>query len=128
MSPDGGESWRLFRKFEPTISVDRGEPVGDVLGDLKTYAYRNPFSPSRHGFTRIEYSLSLGGEVSIRIYDFSGKLVRVLLDGEWREGGMHHGENWDGRDDSGKIVANGVYFYRIEAGGRKAFGKIGILD
>jgi hypothetical protein len=45
-------------------------------------------------------------------------LVRVLID-EARAAGRYT-EKWDGRDDAGRAVASGVYFYRVEAG---AFGE-----
>ena len=42
---------------------------------------------------------------------------------------MRHAEVWDGRDDDGDPVANGVYFYRIElAKGKQAFGKVVVLN
>jgi hypothetical protein len=46
-----------------------------------------------------------------------------------RAGGRNHGENWDGRDDDGDPVANGVYFFRVETGGGdRAFGNVVVLD
>ena len=47
-----------------------------------------------------------------------------------RAGGQNHAsDTWDGRDDQGDRVANGVYFYRIELdSGPRAFGKIVVLD
>ncbi len=128
LSADGGETWRILQVPISTVSVDRGEVLGDGPSEpIKTYAYRNPFSPSRHGRTRIRYSLSGEARVSIYIYDFAGRLVRRLVDGEMRGRG-EHGENWDGRDDGGEYVASGVYFYRIETDrGEKAFGKILVL-
>ena len=36
---------------------------------------------------------------------------------------------WDGRDDAGSIVTNGVYFYRIEIGDRDPlYGKIIVMQ
>ena len=36
---------------------------------------------------------------------------------------------WDGKDENGNVVPNGVYFYRIDAGGKKPmFGKIMVLQ
>ena len=129
LSVDGGESWRVLKVPVWTASLDEGEVLGEGPSEpIKTYAYRNPFSISRHGRTRIQYSLSRDARVSIYIYDLAGRLVRRLLEDEPRGRG-NHGENWDGRDDRGRKVASGVYFYRIETGGgKKAFGKILVLD
>ena len=93
-----------------------------------TYAFPNPFSPD-DGFTRIKYSLnSSTDDVTIRILDFDMNLVRTLIQKAPRNAGDEIFEIWDGRDDSGNYVPNGVYFYRIDAGsGDPLFGKIMVL-
>jgi flagellar hook assembly protein FlgD len=54
-------------------------------------------------------------KVSLNIYDVSGRLVRTLVSGEMVDSGP--GETvWPGRDETGRQVAAGVYFYRLEAG------------
>jgi hypothetical protein len=70
----------------------------------------NPFNPA----TRIAFGLAVPGNVRLRIYDAAGRLVRVLVDGH-RMGGCYE-ETWDGRDDAGRGVASGVYFYSLQAG------------
>jgi hypothetical protein len=72
--------------------------------------YPNPFNPT----TNIAFALSTPGQVSLRIYDATGRLVRVLVQGDRPAG--HCREIWDGRDDRGRGVSSGVYFYRLEAG------------
>ena len=70
----------------------------------------NPFNPT----TLIRYDVpEHGGAVSIRIYEASGRLVRALVDGAQSPGAKV--VSWDGRDDDGRPVASGVYFYRLEA-------------
>ncbi len=71
----------------------------------------NPFNPS----TTINYQVPNGGaDVSIRIYDVAGRLVRTLVD-EHRPAGTH-AVAWDGRNQAGTRVASGVYIYRMTAG------------
>jgi len=53
--------------------------------------------------------------VSLRVFDVSGRLVRELIKAETRTPGRHE-VVWKGRDDSGRQVASGTYFYRLEAG------------
>ncbi|NUM67775.1 T9SS type A sorting domain-containing protein [candidate division KSB1 bacterium] len=55
-----------------------------------------------------------GVAVSLRVYDVLGREVRTLLQ-EVKQPGTF-AVNWDGRDQSGALVRNGVYFYRIVAG------------
>ena len=83
--------------------------------------YPNPGNPS----TVISYSLAENSEVNLTIYNTLGQAVRTLVDG-------HQTANiykvvWDGRDDSGKEVASGVYFYRLVAGKFSATKRLIVL-
>ena len=73
-------------------------------------AVPNPFNPQ----TTIAFDLPRQTAVSLRVFDVSGRLVRVLLDGEIVTEGRHE-TVWNGCDDSGRRVASGTYFYRLEA-------------
>lgn len=70
----------------------------------------NPFNPS----VRIRFDLPRAAGASLVVYDVSGRLVRVLVDGAL-EAGPHETE-WDGRNDRGESLAAGVYFCRLMAG------------
>jgi hypothetical protein len=70
----------------------------------------NPFNPS----TTMRFSLAEAGLVQLAVYDISGRRVRVLLDEN--RGGGSHAVTWNGRDDSGRGVAAGTYFCRLQAG------------
>ena len=47
--------------------------------------------------------------------DIAGRQVKVLLAGEVHEPGVHQ-VVWNGRDDNGRRVSSGTYFYRLNAG------------
>jgi len=91
----------------------------------QTYAisqnYPNPFNPT----TSIDYQIPKAGQVTLDIYDILGQRVRRLMDG-WHESGYYSAE-WDGRDDAGLPVANGIYIYRFRAGGYQAARKMILL-
>jgi hypothetical protein len=70
----------------------------------------NPFNPS----TTIRYELGAAADVRLRVFDAAGRRVRTLVDA--REGAGPHAVVFDGRDDAGRPMASGVYFYRLEAG------------
>ncbi len=72
-------------------------------------AYPNPFNPS----TTIGYEIPYSMSISLNIYDISGRLVR-RLDNGIRNAGMHS-IIWDGRDNFGNIVSNGLYIYRLDS-------------
>ncbi len=71
--------------------------------------YPNPFNPS----TIIAYQLPLNSEVRLEVYNIAGQLVRTLVDREQQSAGTY-AIAWDGRDESGNLLASGVYVYRIE--------------
>ncbi|MBI9031121.1 S8 family serine peptidase [bacterium] len=72
--------------------------------------YPNPFNPE----TRIAFSTKNNGHVSIDIYNLKGQKVKSLLN-ENKEAGKHT-VVWNGKDDNGKNVASGVFFYRMKSG------------
>ena len=69
--------------------------------------YPNPFNPS----TTIEYSLKVDSKIEIKIFNNLGQLVRSLFNGQSTSG--THFLNWDGRDDNGKQLSSGPYYYQI---------------
>lgn len=72
--------------------------------------YPNPFNPT----TRIQFSLAKKSHVTLRVYDLLGREVVALVD-EVRAVG-HHTVDWNGVDQAGQRVGNGVCFYQIKAG------------
>ncbi len=71
----------------------------------------SPFDPVTRG-TFFTYNLSQPAEeVSIRVYTVAGRLARVLEDASAERG--YNETYWDGRDDDGSLLSNGVYFYKV---------------
>jgi hypothetical protein len=70
----------------------------------------NPFNPT----TTIRFSLDRPTHVSIDVYDVSGRRIRTLVNG--RLHADYHSVDWDGKDEWGKSVSSGVYFYRLQTG------------
>ena len=93
----------------------------------ETYAYPNPFSPAQE-LIKIKYKLSSDAKVTVRIMNFGMELVRTLIQNVERGNGDRL-EYWDGKDEMGNVVTNGVYFYRIDSEvlGEPLFGKIMVL-
>ncbi len=69
----------------------------------------NPFNPS----TVFSFELQYADDVRLTIHDAEGCLVRTLVDGGVAAG--RHEINWDGRNDDGRELAAGTYFYRLQA-------------
>ncbi|RMH72217.1 MAG: T9SS C-terminal target domain-containing protein [Gemmatimonadetes bacterium] len=70
--------------------------------------YPNPFNP----FTSIKYSVPATDHVSLKVYNSSGQLVKVLVDGT--QEASSYTVTWDGTDELGNSVNSGVYFYTLE--------------
>ena len=78
-------------------------------------SYPNPFNPD----VWIPYDLAEQSDVSIYIYNSSGQLIRKLDLGVQTRGrytDKTEAAYWDGCNQTGEIVASGVYFYVLEAG------------
>ena len=77
--------------------------------------FPNPFNPE----TWIPYQLAKSADVSISIYTANGKGVRTLQLGRLPAGeykSRSRAAYWDGKNNTGEIVASGVYFYTLTAG------------
>jgi hypothetical protein len=62
------------------------------------------------------YLLHRSDNVSVYVIDEGGDIVRTLAAGVHMQGGAHPVRKyftWDGRDDSGRVVSDGTYHYRI---------------
>lgn len=114
---DDGETWKVYRSFVP-IGTEKSETA---------YAYPNPFSPKLFTqVTRLHYKPRSDGLVTIKIYDFAMNLVREIRSGT-KEGGKEYDEIWDGKNDEGDVVANGTYFFKVEARGQTEWGKVVVV-
>ena len=54
------------------------------------------------------------GKVLFQIYDLTGKLIKTFVNEEKQSG--YYSVIWNGRDEFGREVSSGIYFYRIQAG------------
>lgn len=109
------------------------EATWQVLADFQLQVlgnYPNPFTTH----TVFAYVLTQPAEkLSLKIFTASGRMIRSInpaLEGEdaLPLAADYHELTWDGRDDQGYEVANGVYFYRFTAHrageGKEVIGKI----
>jgi hypothetical protein len=111
-----GVNHGLFVKDGPAII--RNDKFGVFTTDIRqidsnipqdfqlTQNYPNPFNPS----TKIRYSISAPGLVTLKIYDILGNEVGTLVDNELAAGTYE--ATFNAID-----MASGVYFYKLEAGG-----------
>ncbi len=104
--------------YEVCFNLRKPADVREIQGSedsrpsefLLSQNYPNPFNPT----TNFEFSLSLSAHVKIDIFNIVGQKVRTLVDEEMKPG--VYVADWDGKDENGKSVSSGIYFYRMEAG------------
>lgn len=112
------DAWAQKGRAAPVVMAQQSVALDvSTVGDHNTPApvtalaqnRPNPFNPR----TSIDFTLPSAGQVSLRIYDGRGMLVRALIGDEFMtEGG--HTAVWNGRDDGDREVASGVYHYVLK--------------
>ena len=85
-------------------------------------AFPNPSD----GTVTIAYSLARQVPTVLRIYNVAGREVRTLVDQEQAAGRRE--ALWDGRDNGGRRVSPGVYFYRLRAGSWQSERKLIVIQ
>ena len=73
--------------------------------------YPNPFNPS----TTIPMTVPRTADVELKVFNILGRVVKTVFSGRVEAG--RYPFSWDGRNESGTIVANGIYFARMRADG-----------
>ncbi len=86
--------------------------------DVLNQNYPNPFNNS----TTIEFNITEPKKVSVEIFDFSGNLVKTLVNKSYSKG--DYTLNWDASNESGNKVASGMYFYILKANNQQITKKM----
>ena len=121
-SANNGFDWTVFRGVVST-RTDRPDPA--------VYAYPNPFSPTQ-GDRPCRFQFDIDSEVlaQVEIYNFGMERVVSLAAQQVAPdaGSYDRAITWDGRDSNGRMVDNGVYFFRAKVGSEVTWGKIVIIN
>jgi hypothetical protein len=114
---------RIIDRAENESGTKSYRIIVDVEKEEKVVNYPNPFNPEKEA-TQIRIKPPKGNEtLKIKIYDQFGNIVwtkelkatNTLVDVEW-----------DGKNDKGKVVANGGYICIVDIDGKTVKGKIGV--
>jgi len=81
----------------------------------------NPFNP----MTEMVFNLDAPSDVTLRVFDLSGRLVRELSRGAMSKG--LHSVVWNGKDDAGCPMSAGVYVGRLDVGDRVFSQKLSLI-
>ena len=94
----------------PPVSIDDGTIPHTSLFTPHLSNYPNPFNPT----TTISFDLAQASNVSLIIYNIKGQKVKTLTTEFLKEG--THSVVWNGKNNSNKSVASGLYFYKLTSG------------
>jgi len=110
------------------VTTDRGNTWQSTHHPpLNHRFFPNPFSPNAFVKATIAVELAQTGRVNVTIYDFAMEPVKRVAAGFHVEAGVQREIYWDGTNRRGDRVANGVYFYHIEAPGLSDWGKLIVI-
>jgi hypothetical protein len=119
------------------IFVDKTSAVtapSNANGAVREYElaqnYPNPFlsgaksrtagNPETKVSFTIPFNTSPTQRVQLAIFNVLGRQVRLLVDGDFAPG--RYTQTWDGRDDFGRLVPSGIYFYQLKVTGKSEAG------
>jgi hypothetical protein len=118
--------------------VERGVPVDLVLDDLIDTTGTTPEPQPVHetiplavepnpapGGCVLRFSLAATGRGSLAVFDTGGRRVRMLESGDFAGG--EHAPRWDGRDDAGRTLPEGIYFAYLRLGQQVQARRIALL-
>ena len=97
-------------------TLTSGEPlkINDDLNEVTNFKlynnYPNPFNPT----TNIEFVIPEQEFVKITVFDILGNEVKTLLNQTVEPG--QYSITWDSRNDNGRLLGSGIFFYTIQAG------------
>jgi hypothetical protein len=106
---------------QPTIFPPRGIESAQAIERSRVVWWPNPARTA----STVRFDLPQTAHVTIEIVDLGGRKIRRLLN-EPVEAGSHQ-RFWDGHDDRGSPVPQGVYFARLSWNGRRQSERVTIL-
>jgi hypothetical protein len=124
-------SWDYTRPLPSPPASCGGGGGGPQMGELleqqlpRVFALAQSRPNPSTGELVIHYQLPKACDVSIKIYNVSGQLVKNMVKGPQKAG--YYAASWKGRDETGHAVRSGVYFYKMEAGEFRAIRKLVIV-
>ncbi len=128
----------LFANVSRTMTVTLVVSADLVGGGSVQAAFGTEVQPQKKGVLKrlspnpvnpeatFTLSTERQGYLKLRIYDLNGRLVRTVLDESNMPAGEHQ-VRFNGRDDTGRPLASGRYFYRVESPVERSAGSLTIL-
>ena len=103
------------------VSFKGNQNVTPAVTSIEITNYPNPFNPE----TKIEYSIPSESKIELSIYNIKGQKVKTLIEGNQQSGS--YSIIWDGKDENGKPVGTGLYFYKLKTRNKELTKKMLLL-
>ncbi len=119
----GNKLITLFSHGDIVIYEMENTSVDDEVSvpQIELSNYPNPFNQS----TTISFNMPKSGMVDVSIFNIKGQLVKTLVNSQ--KSSSVNNVVWDGTDDNGNRVTEGVYFYKVRCGSCSTTGKMVFL-
>jgi hypothetical protein len=117
----GSNYWALIGFWQTEGQTGVREAQWSSGQVLKTRLYQPQPNPARARIA-IRYTLDSQRQTLLQVHDLAGRVVRTLCASSMKRGA--YSVTWDGRDQVGRSLANGVYFCRFSAGNYRATEKL----
>jgi len=116
-------------QFQTGASTD--VTVAETAPGVRVALYPNRPNPVSSS-TLIPFAIANGSatgmvDVTLRIFDANGRLVRTLLNGICEGYPATSFSKWDGKDQNGRRVSSGIYYYRLTAAGQEYTRRMAVL-
>ena len=118
---------RNLGTWEGDVTVLEGD--AEVIGEI--LAYPSPYRPLSQGDVIITYNLTVNSDITLYMYDISGKIIltKKFLSGTNGGKAGYNSFEWNGRSDFGHVVSNGIHVFKIVSKGRSiGTGKLVVMD
>jgi len=123
------KAWDNLNNFSSASMAFEVAKEGVLIRGNEVLNYPNPFDPSSEE-TQFYYELGRPARVTVKVYTVAGRLIRTMPEEEAMQG-YNQSHAWDGKDQDGDWVANGVYLYKLvaHAEGKRAevYGKVVVM-
>ncbi len=97
----------IYGENDETVSA-----VWDKPGLPEEYRLEQNFPNPFNGSTQIRFSIPAEDFVDITVYDLTGRQIKTLVSARYPKG--EHAAVWDGKEQSGRDAASGIYIYQMK--------------